>query len=701
MPSWPTRLFLGSSATTPSTLPTTTNEPLTPLRSPPSQATSSSVPRAASQHGRSFSHPFPSIFGSGKKKTSRDEDDDDDDVDVVDAKTHYATQPREATAQGQPKANLDYQRSPTSRNFVTLGRKQSSPPSPSRPSPTPPPISSDVSKDLSMPIISRSRGDSSKAIFRTLENYILACFDGVECLNASFSLAKPPMSSRAKSEGSMVPTVQSSEQGQKVDLNAVLSPVDAKTLLLGDFAENGMWWTGGTKTERSRSHRAAAQSPDRMTVDRIYMRSQLINFKELDEWYHCIINVGRCSNDIVERIKSKVSNLSELEILRIEEDLQDASMRVQKTLIKAVESLLRRPGRPLKAAADCRFLLVLLVNPMLYPPNRNHIADHDHARPINRDQKPPLSKASGASINLSSGGSPSNRTKSSSTAACSSITKRILGLLSTLSADCHHHLISCFSQFPKLHFQRMVELVGSFVTYRLSRQHNRKVNHTQNPNGDLVPSLSGSGIGTSAQLHAALGISTSKTPDQKSSSMAYGEDWQIRAAAKVMSLLFSANNSGRFRRQSFFLDPSEQEPRASKTIANQRASRYDQLLPTNAFYNSFLDCLDLVTDFETWESRRGKFSFCQYPMFLSIWAKIHIMEYDARRQMEIKAREAFFDSIMNRKAVSQYLVLKVRRDCLVEDSLRGVSEVVGTGQEDIKKGLRIEFASEEGVDAGG
>ena len=431
------------------------------------------------------------------------------------------------------------------------------------------------------------------------------------------------------------------------------------------------------------------------------MRSQLINWKELDEWYHCIINVGRCSNGIVERIKSKVSDLSELQVSRIEEDLHDASMHVQRTLLKASENLLRRPGRPLKAAADCHFLLVLLVNPMLYPPNRDHMADYDRARPNNRDQKPPLFKDSGPPVKLSSGGSPSNRMKASSATAYSGIIKRILGLLSTLSADCHHHLISCFSHFPDLLFRRMVELVGSFVTYRLSRQHNRKVSHTQNPNGDLVPSLSGSGIGSSAQLHAALGISTSKIPDQKSSSVAYGDDWQIRAAARVMSLLFSANNSGRFRRQSFFLDPSEQEPWTPKSVANQRASRYDQLLPTSAFYNSFLDYLDLVADFEAWESRRGKFSFCQYPMFLSIWAKIHIMEHDARRQMEIKAREAFFDSIMNRKAVSQYLVLKVRRDCLVEDSLRGVSEVVGTGQEDIKKGLRIEFASEEGVDAGG
>ena len=92
MPSWPTRLFLGSSAATSSTLPATTNESLTPLRSPPSQATSSSVPRAVSQHGRSFSHPFPSIFGSGKKKTPRDEDDDEDD-DVVDAKTQFGGTP--------------------------------------------------------------------------------------------------------------------------------------------------------------------------------------------------------------------------------------------------------------------------------------------------------------------------------------------------------------------------------------------------------------------------------------------------------------------------------------------------------------------------------------------------------------------------------------------------------------------------------
>jgi E3 ubiquitin-protein ligase HECTD2 len=69
--------------------------------------------------------------------------------------------------------------------------------------------------------------------------------------------------------------------------------------------------------------------------------------------------------------------------------------------------------------------------------------------------------------------------------------------------------------------------------------------------------------------------------------------------------------------------------------------------------------------------------------------------------MDKKARDAFFNSIMSRRNFDQYLHLNVRRDCLVEDSLRAVSEVIGSGGEDIKKGIRIAFRGEEGVDAGG
>ncbi|XWW98615.1 hypothetical protein V2A60_006615 [Cordyceps javanica] len=56
---------------------------------------------------------------------------------------------------------------------------------------------------------------------------------------------------------------------------------------------------------------------------------------------------------------------------------------------------------------------------------------------------------------------------------------------------------------------------------------------------------------------------------------------------------------------------------------------------------------------------------------------------------------------MSNKAVQQYLTLTVRRECLVDDSLMAVSEVIGSGTDDIKKGLRIKFRGEEGIDGGG
>jgi len=225
----------------------------------------------------------------------------------------------------------------------------------------------------------------------------------------------------------------------------------------------------------------------------------------------------------------------------------------------------------------------------------------------------------------------------------------------------------------------------------------------QDPTAGLIPSISGSGRSTSAALHAALGVSGQplKKKDGKPQPVIYNDDWQIKAAARVMALVFSANNIGLSRRGDTRPLAVLETGHSAGLVARERAHSHGQILPTSDFYNTLLDYSDLIADFEAWEARRGKFAFCQYPFFLSIWAKIQIMEHDARRQMEVKAREAFFDSIMTHKNVNQYLVLQIRRDCLVEDSLKGVSEVVGSGGEEIKKGLRIEFRGEEGIDAGG
>ena len=587
-------------------------------------------------------------------------------------------------------------------------------PSSTRPPPLSPVALSDHPLDSNIQSAGRPRSDSSRSIFRSMENYIIACFNGTECLNGSFLLTPPPPPTRARSDGAILPLSASLTSRATYEQEAALSPLDAKTLLLGDFAENGTWWTGA-KTERSRSQKGGLTSPECSQGDRTGRKSPRINWKELHEWYHTVLNAGRYWRRLLDDLRTLEPGNYSLEGLtdedrlqQIDDDFRDASLHLQRTLLKASENLLRRPGRPLRNASDCRFLLILLANPLLYPQAPDHqvwAAPTVGQLSPNREHssirlKPPDLSSRQASV---ASRPTSARTRGGNTTNHSGIIKRILGLLANLPNDCHHHLVFWFSHFPEAHFRKLVDLVGSFVTYRLSRQHGRKRSYSHDPSGGLVPSLSGAGMSSSAQLHAALGITGSnQPPEQKADSVTYSEDWQVKAAARVMSLLFSANNNGASRRyHTADLPDLGIESTSTMSAAPHRANKYGQMLPTSTFYNTLLDYSDLIADFEAWESRKGKFSFCHYPMFLSIWAKIRIMEHDARRQMEIKAREAFFDSIMNRKAVSQFLVLKVRRDCLVEDSLRGVSEVVGTGQEEIKKGLRIEFVNEEGIDAGG
>jgi len=587
-------------------------------------------------------------------------------------------------------------------------------PSPSRAPPPPPPqANSPKVNGYASSDNHPHMQDPSRSMFRPLENYLIACFTSVECLNTSFLAFRTPHSHRAASESNAVKAYKPS----RLD-NAADNPcpeLDAKTLLLGDFAENGMWWTGRCQFDQQRSQCNAARAPDGGLEDRASAKSPRINSAEMNEWYRMIISVGGTWADRLKELqqeqvlsgrRSRSNTVSAEEIQEIEKDVAEARAHVQRTLLKASENILRRPGRSLRRPEDSRFLLILLANPLLYTSDSG-VLTYPNTVKSARSASQTETSAHGPAVtglrqnSVAHRRSPSNKTGTAG--KHSGILKRVLGLMANLPSECHHFFVNWFSRFSEPHFRRLVELVGSFVTYRLSRQHGRNRSNSHDPHGGLVPSISGPGAGTSAQLYAALGVSGApKSPEKNDIVVSYCEDWQIKAAARVMSLLFSANIQGpsRIQEAGKASSPATGRARAGSASHNQ-AYQHSQFLPTSAFYNTLLDYSDLVADFEAWESRKGKFAFCQYPMFLSIWAKIRIMEHDARRQMEIKAREAFFNSIMTRKAIAQYLVLKVRRDCLVEDSLRSVSEIVGTGQEEIKKGLRIEFLGEEGLDSGG
>jgi len=339
---------------------------------------------------------------------------------------------------------------------------------------------------------------------------------------------------------------------------------------------------------------------------------------------------------------------------------------------------MKRPGRPLSGPHELRFLLIISANPLLHASHKPFAGEFDHPKRPSSQHGISAPRGTGPVAGRHSG-----------------IIKRIAGLLSNTSPECHTHLVHWLARYPEPLFIQLKDLVSGFLAYRLIRQNEKKHEVKIDVTDGLIPSM---GAGRSpASLHAALGQTpgSGKKQKEKPKRIIYQDDWQIKAAAQVLGFLFAANNMGHARRnQVGHLDSGSSNNR-------ERVHVRGQIVATSDFYTTLLDDSDLLADFEAWERKNGKFSFCQYPFLLSVGAKIQILEYDARRQMENRARDAFFDSLMSHRIIQTHLVLNVRRDCLVDDSLKAVSEVIGGGAEDIKKGLKIVFTGEEGVDAGG
>ncbi|KAK4162287.1 putative E3 ubiquitin-protein ligase [Cladorrhinum sp. PSN259] len=536
-----------------------------------------------------------------------------------------------------------------------------------------------------------SPGEDAKRIFRPLEDYMAACFTSFHSLNNSFMSQRGHYRQRSLVEESRRRPPENQEarrESQSATSNHVIPELDPKLLLLGDFAENGSWWTGGQE-EVVPGRSASSRSQNGQST--VAPRSPRIEWPELEEWYAITIDAAKSWPDVYSMLVDEDPTLAvTLDILKdIEGQILIGQEHAQRTLLKACETILKRPGRLLTSPHDLRFLLIVMANPLLHGGHRPYSGEFNHL--------------DGAGSTQSSSG-PYRGAGGPASGRHSGIIKRIVGLISNSSTECQNHLVNCFARYPESTFVKTKDLVAGFLAYRLNRQNEKKFEAKFDITGGLIPSM---GAGRSpASLHAALGHgattpgssqgNSNKKQKEKPKKIVYQEDWQIKASAKVLGLLFAANNMGYVRRN---LSASSEIPGSSGGGVRTK----NQILATSDFYTTLLDDSDLVADFETWERKQNgsKFSFCQYPFLLSIGAKIRILEHDARRQMGNKAREAFFDSLMTHRTISQHLVLSVRRECLVEDSLRAVSETIGAGGEDLKKGLKISFAGEEGVDAGG
>lgn len=460
--------------------------------------------------------------------------------------------------------------------------------------------------------------------------------------------------------------------------------LDAKLLLLGDVGENGTWWTGPPKEiSRSRSPGPSATSEPPV---RNLTHSPQINWDDLTIWYHIVTNAAEEWLEVYQELSQELSlpPVNELELQVIEADLLQAQEHTQRHLMKATEVLLKRPGRPMAKAADIRFLLVIAENPLLRTGSTTfsglfqgpNAKQGTRARQQGADGAP----TSGILVGQHSG-----------------IIKRIVGLMSNSSPECHDQIIAWLGRYHLTRFVRLKELFSGFLNYRIRRQETKKHDNKVDITAGLIPEMQTGRNG--AYLHDEIGGFRSPRKNSKSEKGdSYAEDWQTKAAARVLALLFAANNLSALKR------PEDGHSPVDLPAVQHRAGKAGggRSLPLSDFYISLIDfTVDLMNDFDAWESRRSKFAFCQYPFLLSIRAKTEILEKDAQKQMQRKARDAVLDGIMSRRAINQYLNLDVRRDCLVEDSLKAVSEVIGSGSEDVKKALRITFRGEEGIDAGG
>ncbi|TMW64427.1 hypothetical protein Poli38472_013049 [Pythium oligandrum] len=93
----------------------------------------------------------------------------------------------------------------------------------------------------------------------------------------------------------------------------------------------------------------------------------------------------------------------------------------------------------------------------------------------------------------------------------------------------------------------------------------------------------------------------------------------------------------------------------------------------------------------------SELSFCDYPFVLDAASKSRVLQIDS----DLEQRSRLQDAMMSRlvmNSVSPYLLLRVRRDNVIEDALQ---QLVRASPETLKKPMKVKFIGEEGVDEGG
>jgi len=91
-------------------------------------------------------------------------------------------------------------------------------------------------------------------------------------------------------------------------------------------------------------------------------------------------------------------------------------------------------------------------------------------------------------------------------------------------------------------------------------------------------------------------------------------------------------------------------------------------------------------------------SVISYPFVLSAATKARILQVDAQQQMHEGVNSEIFAALLRGGRLNPYLVLRIRRSNIVQDTLQ---QLVHCPEGDLKKPLKVVFEGEDGIDEGG
>ncbi|SGZ51888.1 CIC11C00000004050 [Sungouiella intermedia] len=323
-------------------------------------------------------------------------------------------------------------------------------------------------------------------------------------------------------------------------------------------------------------------------------------------------------------------------------------------------------------------------------------------------------------------------------ALCYEILKRSLGILSqTDVTSSGNYFASWFLKLPRSEFVAKVDLINLYITFHLKRY----FYFANNPELARRASLGSVDYKRQQKVHRSGSI------------VAEGEYFECSYLKdEVEELNFNSAPWSNFQVSGNVNRKGAKKKGDAKVRVHQYSGNYhirtaagalgifvkanyirdgEDKLPMHSFYNSLVDYVNIKLDFDSWLSKKKlsksesgepdiqtiidyihgggallgldnsnsllAFYFCQYPFLITLGGKISILEYEARRQMERKAEEAFINSLDRRVALDVYFKVRVRRDYIVQDSLRCIQ----LNPANLKKSLKVQFINEPGVDAGG